>query len=275
MAEKPAIRQYRIGAYAQKMGVTPDLLKHYERMGILQAQTTESGYRYYPFSESAPLLESFCLRNYDIPLQEIHELMYHGNLDTLHETLGTKAEAMRQHVIMEQAMIREYEALDRWLERMKNRSVYMLIEEQEETLFLPHSRRHDFLDDDRIQEVLPEWIAWMPVVRSCRTIQYQPDADCLKDAYWGLSVPASGAEAYGIPLNDRVERLKGGRHLVCHYLLNLSEGHTPNEVWGQVQQQLTRTGIVPTGPVRQTMYASLFAPENRIICGSYAVPMPD
>ena len=66
-------RHYRIGTYAQNMGVTPDLLKHYEKMGLLHAQTSENGYRYYPFSESVSLLECFSLRNYQMPLQQMHE----------------------------------------------------------------------------------------------------------------------------------------------------------------------------------------------------------
>ena len=61
--ERADTRHYRIGDYAHKMGVTPDLLKHYERMGLIHADTTDSGYRYYPFHESMALLECMGLRN--------------------------------------------------------------------------------------------------------------------------------------------------------------------------------------------------------------------
>ena len=71
MPDNQKTKHYRIGTYAQNMGVTPDLLKHYEKMGLLHAQTSENGYRYYPFSESVPLLECFALRNYEMPLQQM------------------------------------------------------------------------------------------------------------------------------------------------------------------------------------------------------------
>ena len=74
--KKEEVKHYRIGDYAQKMGVTPDLLKHYEKMKLIHAYTEDNGYRYYPFTESIPLLESLSLRNYDLSLQEIHELLY-------------------------------------------------------------------------------------------------------------------------------------------------------------------------------------------------------
>ena len=44
--EKQIMEQYRIGDFAKYLGVTPDLLKHYEDMGIIQSIRSESGYRY-------------------------------------------------------------------------------------------------------------------------------------------------------------------------------------------------------------------------------------
>ena len=86
---------------------------------------------------------------------------------------------------MDQALLHEFEVLDKWMTTMKDRTLYMLMEEREPYYFLPHSKRHDFLEDARIQELLPGWIEWMPVVKSCRKINYQPDTDCLSDASWG------------------------------------------------------------------------------------------
>ena len=274
MADKPGIRHYRIGEYAKKMGVTPDLLKHYEKIGLLKAQTSENGYRYYPFSESVALLECFSLRNYDMPLQQIRDLMYGGSLTDLREALAERAEALRRRAAMEQAMVREYEAFDRLLKRMDGRGVYMLIEEREGVYFLPHSKRHDFLEDSRIQEILPRWIEWMPLVKSCRRIGYQADRDCLREAYWGLAVPETPAKEHGIPINGAVEYLPGGRRMICHYRLELTPELSPNAVWDRVQKEISRSGITPSGPVLQTVYVSLFSPDSRMTCGSYSVPIP-
>ena len=119
MPENQKIRHYRIGTYAQNMGVTPDLLKHYEKMGLLHAQTSENGYRYYPFSESVPLLECFALRNYEMPLQQMHDLLYQGTLEGLHEALDERAQAIRRRMLRDQTLLREYQTFDWW---MKSRS---------------------------------------------------------------------------------------------------------------------------------------------------------
>ena len=52
------MKQYRIGDFAKYLGVTPDLLKHYEDVGIIQSRRSESGYRYYSFSTTVEPLRS-------------------------------------------------------------------------------------------------------------------------------------------------------------------------------------------------------------------------
>ena len=274
MPDSNKTRHYRIGTYAQNMGVTPDLLKHYEKMGLLHAQTSENGYRYYPFSESVSLLECFSLRNYQMPLQQMHDLLYHGTLDDLHEALDEKAQALKRQILLDRMVLREYGFFDRWMKRMEGRTLYMLMEEQEDVYFLPHSRGRDFLEDSRIRDLLPRWIDWMPAVKSCRKILYREGEDCLADSYWGLAVPVPVAEECGIPVNDIVERLHGGRQMICHYRMNIN-GQERNAVWFRIQEELAKSSVIPAGPIRQTVFASVFSPDSRTVCGCYAIPMDE
>ena len=39
------MKEYRIGEFAKYLGVTPDLLKHYEDQGIIRPSRSDSGYR--------------------------------------------------------------------------------------------------------------------------------------------------------------------------------------------------------------------------------------
>ena len=76
MVEQPEKKMYRIGPYAYYLGVTPDLLKHYEQFQLVESVPSESGYRYYPFSQSPGLLCAMTLRGYGIPLKEIDVLLH-------------------------------------------------------------------------------------------------------------------------------------------------------------------------------------------------------
>ncbi|MBR0408467.1 MAG: MerR family transcriptional regulator [Clostridia bacterium] len=273
MADEKKTRIYRIGDYAQKMSVTPDLLKHYEKMGLIRARTTESGYRYYPFPESVPLLECLSLRNYGFSLQQMRELLYQGNLASFEQALGAQAEQIRRSMAREQAVLEEYEAQSQWFRRMENRTLYMLLEEKEDVYFLPHSKHHDFLEDDRIQALLSKWVEWMPMVKSCRKIILKSGEDSLRDGVWGLSVPVSLAERFGLPLNSVVERLPGGRHLICHYILTDETPSATKQLWQTITENAQKHGLPLSGPVQQTVLTTLFTPGENVRCGVFSIPV--
>ena len=75
MENQTKVSQYKIGDYARYMGVTPDLLKHYEQHGLVTPEVSPSGYRYYPFTQSPALLSSMGLRSYGLPLREISAML--------------------------------------------------------------------------------------------------------------------------------------------------------------------------------------------------------
>lgn len=62
---------YRIGEFAEYMGVTPDFLKHYEECGLLDVHHRENGYRYFNFDQCSRILEYMRLRNYGVTVKEM------------------------------------------------------------------------------------------------------------------------------------------------------------------------------------------------------------
>lgn len=86
---------YRIGEYARKMGVTPDFLKYYERLGILHAQTLENGYRYYPFNQSSKILECMRLKNYGFSVRSI-EAMFSDDLTAVQQKMDEQIQELEE-----------------------------------------------------------------------------------------------------------------------------------------------------------------------------------
>ena len=81
--------------------------------------------------------------------------------------------------------------------------------------------------------------------------------------------------AFGLPINDVVERMPGGRHLICHYRNVLSKERNPNAFWHQIQEKLAETGMMPSGPILQILLTSILNTQNRVTCGMYVIPLQD
>lgn len=121
--EKQTMEQYRIGDFAKYLGVTPDLLKHYEDMGIIQSIRSESGYRYYPFQTTLYLIESIRLRNYGLTLREIRGILNeHSMVNAQVERLfNEKMELIHQEIALDQALTEDYADFCRWKEALESR----------------------------------------------------------------------------------------------------------------------------------------------------------
>ena len=188
------IREYRIGEFAKYLGVTPDLLKHYEDQGIIQPTRSDSGYRYYPFNTTMLLIECIRLRNYGMTLREIREILAAHHLDTaaVSSRLAENVEHMKEEILLDEALTADYEEFLAWQAPLSDRW-------SKPMAFLPHTDKYDFLQDPRIYEILKSWMSYIPIVKSSMKAERNGRIT------WGLLVEERMIRQLKLPVNDIVE----------------------------------------------------------------------
>ena len=197
------MRQYRIGDFAKYMGVTPDLLKHYEELGLISPQRSGSGYRYYPFHTASVLIESIRLRNYGMTLREIQEILAEKSVPTskMEKRLDENMEVLRLENQLNQALLEDYDEFLDWKSPLEERTEDWSIRWSRPMCFLPHSRGDEFIDDPRIYELLKDWLSYVPIVKS--SLYVGEDGDKV----WGLVVDEAKLKRLHLPVNDVVVRI--------------------------------------------------------------------
>ena len=95
----------RIKETANAMNVSNELLRYYERLGVIHPVRNESGYREYAQQDVEILTGILRYKNMDIPLEQIKTLIYEGSLDTLEETLSQKIEDFEWNLKKQQAIL--------------------------------------------------------------------------------------------------------------------------------------------------------------------------
>lgn len=265
---------YRIGQYAQKMGVTPDFLKYYEQVGLLNCQTSENGYRYYRFGESYKILECMRLKNYGFSVRE-REALLGENMEQLQMKMDEQIRAMEQKVAFEQRVIAAHHDFQDWLCRMDGKSADWSIGWSQEMLFLPHTSRRNFLDDPRIYEILKDWINNMPIVRSCMKIQppltlpFRPETS---DFVWGLIVPQRIAGEIALPVNDAVVPLP--RKKIFQYSF-INQNHSSPMPVDDAMEKLRQMGLQPAGNICVTIFMYANIRHNSQRCGMISIPIAE
>ena len=195
------IREYRIGEFAKYLGVTPDLLKHYEDQGIIQPTRSDSGYRYYPFNTTMLLIECIRLRNYGMTLREIREILAAHHLDTaaVSSRLAENVEHMKEEILLDEALTADYEEFLAWQAPLSERDFDWEIRWSKPMAFLPHTDKYDFLQDPRIYEILKSWMSYIPIVKSSMKAERNGRIT------WGLLVEERMIRQLKLPVNDIVE----------------------------------------------------------------------
>jgi len=234
---------YRIGDYARFMGVSTDLLKHYEKLNMIHSETAGNGYRYYSFQQSAVLLECMRLQNYGLALREMHSALYESSFDEVKTLLDNRIDSMEKQLQFQQMVINEHRRISDWMEMMKGQETRIVIKESEPLYFLPQSSQRDFIQDERISALLPAWVDAMPLVKSCRLI---PDEASGQLPSWGLAVTQSDLETLQLPLNDVVLRIDGGPFVHAHFRHQVADGipqtGSPPELMHQLRSYKLRPG---------------------------------
>ena len=195
------MRQYRIGDYAKYLGVTPDLLKHYEQHGLIQPEKTEKGYRYYSFETTKILIESIRLRNYGLTLREINEILQKKQMDNaaLGSRFAGNMKNLRQEALLDEALLQDYESFLEWKSPLEHADTDWVIRWSRPMYFLPHTRGYDFLEDPRIYELLKDWMSYIPIVKSSMK------ADVNGSVTWGFIIDQQTLHALHLPLNSVVQ----------------------------------------------------------------------
>ena len=197
------MREYRIGEFANYLGVTPDLLKHYEDQGLLRPSRSESGYRYYPFNQSVLLMECIRLRNYGLTLREVKDILTdHALTDAqVAERLDGKLRQARAQRNFQELLEQERRDFLDWREPLTAQETDWEIRTCKAMCFLPHTDGYDFLKDERIYQLLKTWMNAIPLVKSAMRIG--EDGRFV----WGLLTEERMAQRLELPVNEVVEHL--------------------------------------------------------------------
>lgn len=268
--------QYRIGDFAAHMGVTPDLLKHYEDQGLLWAEHRENGYRYYPFQTSPKFLAAMQLKSYGIPIRSMQALINDASPEELMAELQSRTAHMEKEAERLRMLIEEERSLEAWMARRQPQEDDWEVTDFESFYFLPHSLGLVFIENDDIYKILPDWLGRMPLVKSTLAVSPTPAEDGTLPSSWGLSVRESTAKAAGIPVNESVEFIPSGKAFILHYAgpARMKSESLREDPDHPVLAKMRAIGVKPGGRIFKIIRLSARMDQpNRLEFADYIAPI--
>ena len=238
----PMPRNYAIGDFAKKAGVSTHFLKFYEEKGILHPKVQSNGYRYYDIRDASLVLECHRMKNMGFSVREIEK----GINDCTPQEVGAMLARQENDL---QAQLHEQQMHLLGLQNL--RAALRLCEQGEWSVrtvpdiwFLPHTLNREFVQDDGIYEQLPQWLNWMPLVTSAQVVQMTPEGKL--NAEWGMSVEQDEAERIGIAPKEPAQLLHQGRvlEMYCSYIAP-EGGSSEGELYRRCMERARQLNLVP------------------------------
>lgn len=255
------MKEYRIGDFARKVGVSPDFLKYQERFGVLDPLQTDTNYRYYRFPQASRVYASIALQNLGFPLKEIGPLLNERSFESVVSSLEEQADSLRLQARRLAILSESVDEISRFARRATPEGTWY-VEDIPDFAFFAHARGDDFIEDDRLPSLQSAWVEWLPAVAPCRRIALEgcddtaDSARTSQPAAWGFMVALDRAESAGLPLEPPVEIVQGGRCLVACQSIGLNmDGRSsklaPEAVVAFPRRVLATSGLRAKGAMYQ------------------------
>lgn len=272
MSDSEKMVSYRIGEYARRMGVTPDFLKYYEQLGLIHSQKKENGYHYYTFDQSSKILECMRLKSYGFSVRGM-EALFNQEMTVVQEKMEEQIQELEKRVTFDQQVIAEHRRLAQLQQRLGDREWDWSIEWGNEMLFLPHSDGRNFLNDPKIYDILKEWIAHMPMVKSCMELsepwQNQPFRPDTHRFRWGMVVDRQVAQQMDLPVNAAVKQLPK-RKLFQYFFNDSKDVGIPLEA---ACRKIGELGLTPRGNAYMTVFMKANIRNQPQRFGALSIPI--
>ena len=247
----PAPRNYAIGDFAKKAGVSTHFLKFYEEKGVLHPKVQSNGYRYYDIRDASLVLECRRMKNMGLSVREIEKGINDCTPQEV-DAMLTRQENDLQAQLHEQQM--------HLLGLQNLRAALRLCEQGEwsvrtvpDVWFFPHTLNGEFVPDERIYDQLPGWLDWMPLVTSAQILRMTPEGKL--DVEWGLGLEQTEAEQIGFAPQQPAQLLHHGRvlEIYCSYIAPRG-GNSAEALYRMCTERARQLNLVPAA----TMFRKVF-----------------
>lgn len=182
-------KRYKIKEFSEEMGVTIDLVKHYEKYGIINLiKEKECKYRFYTIQHGERILASKRFRNMGFTIRDSAKIMNEYSLEEIQSTLNCKADEIEKEIRKLQSMHKRIIALNEQCDLFKSGENKGEITISPGFYFLSQTENTEFYQDEVTKERVKEWVEHFPFVTKSLKVNKDYFYEEQLNYNWGLAI---------------------------------------------------------------------------------------
>lgn len=264
--------RYRIGNVARILGISRDLLRYYEKKGVVHPQKDKvNDYRYYDTWDINFLLDCIWYKQFGFGIDQIAHMVSDCDYDALLQQLTDKSDDIEQSLLHQEMLLRRIREHRGQISRVRDYIGKCDICQSPELLCYLNRFNATFDDSQELTMLSQSWLNYMPFTQRYFEIT-QEDLLGKRDNFaWGFSLTTDYAQIFEITEEPPVTRLPSCRSIHSAFKSSGRGGFTPRHIDYMVEYA-DANGLEICGNARGNLVCSVL--DDGQLTGYFEVWLP-
>lgn len=202
--------RYKIGDAARILGISPDLLRYYEKKDIVHPiKDKTNDYRYYEPWDINFLIDCVWYKSFNFGIDQVAEIISEYTADEVACVLDKKVSELRAQIRHNELLVRRAGEHRADLGRLKNQLWKCVLRESPEIVRYIHRYNYIYDNSEALQRLSQQWINYMPFTHRCFEMPVE-DISCKRGEgsfSWGFSLTPDYVRELGVKVEPPVVHL--------------------------------------------------------------------
>jgi DNA-binding transcriptional MerR regulator len=255
--------KYKIGDVARILGISTDLLRYYEKKGVVKPEKDENNdYRYYDSWDINFLVDCLWFKNYGFSIEQIADMVKIPGVPELEELFFCKEEELRATIKRCQLLLRRSESYRADLRKAQEELYQCRVADSPEFVRFINRRGREYSMDASTERMARQWLSAMPFNRRYFEMSAETLRSGREDYGWGFSMSMDYVQELDFDMREPIVRMPPRRSI--HTVFKSSGGRNgfAPSLLQYALDYADNLGEEITGPVHGTLLASVMEDEG-------------
>ena len=264
--------RYKIGDVAKILGISPDLLRYYEKKGVVKpVKDRNNDYRYYEPWDINFLIDCLWYKNFGFGIEQVAKIVSQSSYADILSMMEEKDQEIEASIRRQELMLQRSR---QYLEEIRRARACLyqcnLVMSPEIVRYL---NRYNFIYDnsEALQKLSHRWLQYMPLTHRCFEIG-QADLENKTDNYaWGFSLGMDYVEQLQVPIEPPVKHLPSEPSVHSIFTSSGKNAFSPRHM-RFLMDYVRENHLTVAGNARGNLICSVL--ENNQLTGYFEVWLP-
>ena len=247
--------KYKIGEVARILGISTDLLRYYEKKGVVTPEKNSSNdYRYYDSWDINSLVDCLWFKNFGFSIDQIADMVKIPGTRELGELFLCKEDELRRTIKRCELLLLRSERYRRDLQKTGELLYRCRVEDSPEFVRFINREGQEYFNTPETARLARQWLAAMPFNRRCFEICAQSGEDACR---WGFSLDMDYVRELEFEISEPMTVAPSRRSI--HTVFKSAggrDGFAPS-LLDYALEYARDMGAQPTAPVHGVLLASV------------------